>query len=208
MLPSLTAPCDNSSSLAAYLSLSSFKAQNPYLRQVLVCLLKPNFPIKPLLRLLPSSISNSPVTCKSSFQWAYQQKNGSFSSHPNRDTHHWQISTVLMVDRVKSRPLQIYSFELRQTCPVNKTLSLPLNLLLERSWSSSPLHSRGDEGTELLDPIKFGALKDLHMLDRFFVDCLGNVPSIIMLILWGNMPQVLGNRLFINKLLEARTFIN
>lgn len=66
-------------SLAASSSLSPFKAQNVYLRQVLLCLLEPNFPIKPLLILLPSSTSDFSVTCKSSFQWAHLQKNGSFS---------------------------------------------------------------------------------------------------------------------------------
>lgn len=53
------------------------------------CVLEPNFPIRPLLKLLPSSFSQKlPYhLCQSSSQSAHQQTNGTFSLDPNRDTH-------------------------------------------------------------------------------------------------------------------------
>lgn len=68
-------------------------------------LLKPNFPIKPLLKLLLSFFSlKPPCQVQIIFSVAHQQKNGNFSLHPNKDTH-WQISSLLVVDIVKSKPL-------------------------------------------------------------------------------------------------------
>lgn len=57
--PQVSQPLVTIASSATSWSLSPFKAQSPCLRQVVLWLLEPNFPIKPLLKLLPSFFSLS-----------------------------------------------------------------------------------------------------------------------------------------------------
>lgn len=110
-------PCDNSS-YSCCLKLISSPDSKQYLRQALLCLLEPNLPSGPYSNVFPPpSAAKLPChICKSS-QWAHQQTNGNFSLGPNRNTHHWPISTLSMVDVVKSRPLWIYKFQFRKECP-------------------------------------------------------------------------------------------